>query len=232
MSAMDVPITWKAILGEALSTPNSHALASYISSQASLGQKNYPRKADWFRALELTPPEAVRVIILGQDPYHGEGQAHGLAFSLPRGIKIPPSLRNIYKELHDDLLIDIPSDGCLDQWAQQGVLLLNSVLTVEEGKAGSHQGYGWEQITDAIIAHLGQSPEPLVFMLWGGFAQKKRALIKNLNHLILEAPHPSPLSAHRGFLGCRHFSKANAFLGDRKINWAIQVIVESPISKA
>lgn len=222
MPAFDVPSPWQTVLADVLATSKSHSLASFISDQESQGLNIYPPKADRFRALTLTSPSQVRVVILGQDPYHGLGQANGLAFSVALGMKTPPSLRNIYKELQRDLAIPTPNHGCLDQWAKQGVLLLNTVLTVEEGKPGSHQALGWELITDAIITHLGQRQTPTVFMLWGAFAQKKRALIQGSQHVVLVSAHPSPLSAHHGFFECGHFSKANAFLKEAKINWAIK----------
>ncbi|MGL4490454.1 MAG: uracil-DNA glycosylase [Rhizobiaceae bacterium] len=219
MMAFDVPPAWRSTLEAVFSTPRSHHLAGVIASQEAQGRLVHPQPADRFLALQLTSPENVRVVILGQDPYHGPGQAHGLAFSVPHGVAVPPSLRNIYKELSRELGLAQPASGNLEHWARQGVLLLNTVLTVEEGKAGSHQGLGWEEITDAVIQHLGERTKPTVFMLWGAHAQKKRSLITNPSHLILEAPHPSPLSAHRGFLGCGHFGKANAFLGARRIDW-------------
>ncbi len=221
MMAFDVPRAWQPILQAAISTSKARALAGFLAGQEAQGRAIYPPRADHFRALELTDPDNVRVVILGQDPYHGEGQAHGLAFSVPVGIPTPPSLRNIFKELARDLGTPAPPCGNLEHWARQGVLLLNTVLTVEEGKPGSHQGLGWEHITDTIIAHLGTRKTPTVFMLWGAHAQRKRSLISNSNHLVLEAPHPSPLSAHRGFLGCGHFGKANAFLGARRVDWQI-----------
>lgn len=217
--AFAVPKLWEPALDSLLSSAKLHSLAVFLSDGHNQRARIFPPAPLRFRALELTPPERVRVVILGQDPYHGYGQAHGLAFSVPLGVDIPPSLRNVYKELQRDLLIPAPLHGCLEPWARQGVLLLNSILTVEEGKAGSHQGLGWEVMTDALISYIGKMAQPVVFMLWGAHAQKKRALIQNSGHLILEAPHPSPLSAHRGFFGCGHFSQANIFLGDRKIDW-------------
>jgi uracil-DNA glycosylase len=219
MLAFEVPELWRDILQDVLSTPRSHGLAGFIAGEESRGKVIYPLVENRFSALELTRPQDVRLVILGQDPYHGNAQAHGLAFSVPDGVPIPPSLRNIYKELTRDLGIAPPSNGNLEHWARQGVLLLNTALTVEEGKAGSHHDLGWEEITDAILNHLGQQERHIIFMLWGAHAQKKRSLITGKNHLTLEAPHPSPLSAHRGFLGCGHFGKANAFLADRKIDW-------------
>ncbi len=178
-------------------------------------------------ALALTPPEDVRVVILGQDPYHGAGQAHGLSFSVKEGVRIPPSLVNIFKEQQRDLNLPIPRNGNLTRWAEQGVLLLNNVLTVEEGQAGSHQNMGWEAITDTVVAAVAAQPTPCVFLLWGSHAQKKAGRVADLHkehHLVLTAPHPSPLSAHRGFLGCGHFSKTNAFLeshGSAPIDWKL-----------
>ena len=176
------------------------------------------------RALDLTPPEEVRVVILGQDPYHGPRQAHGLCFSVRPEVDIPPSLVNIYKELQSDLGIEPPDHGCLTPWADQGVLLLNATLSVEAGKAGSHQGKGWEIFTDAIIAALNREREGLVFVLWGSYAQKKGAFINAEKHLVLKSVHPSPLSAYRGFLGCKHFSQINAYLrakGEEPIDWRL-----------
>lgn len=213
MAGFDVPRAWQEVLELALNTEDAKHLRNYLADEGNTGKQIFPPREHWFRALELVAPDAIRVVILGQDPYHGAGQAHGLAFSVPDGVRLPPSLKNIFKELHRDLGIPAPQSGNLEHWARQGVLLLNTVLTVEEGKAGSHQGRGWEQITGAVIAHAGRThAEPAVFMLWGSHAQKKRGLIDAKRHLILEAPHPSPLSAHRGFLGCGHFGKANAFL--------------------
>lgn len=184
----------------------------------------YPPSEDIFNAMHLTPLSKVKCVILGQDPYHEPGQAHGLCFSVKPDIKIPPSLENIYKELHDDIGFDIPNHGYLEEWAKQGVLLLNTVLTVRAHKAFSHRGKGWEQFTDAIIRTVNEVDRPVVFLLWGKPAQEKKALLNNPKHLILEAPHPSPLSAYRGFFGCRHFSKANEFLvrnGETPVDWTL-----------
>ena len=184
----------------------------------------YPDSEDIFNALHLTPLEKVKVLVLGQDPYHEPGQAHGLCFSVPEGVKIPPSLENIYKEMHDDLGLDIPRHGNLTAWAQQGVLLLNTLLTVRAHQAFSHRGIGWEQFTDAIIEAVDKEDRPIVFMLWGSPAQRKSELLHNSKHLVLKAPHPSPLSAYRGFFGCRHFSKCNEFLsehGVEPVDWRI-----------
>ncbi|MBQ1680918.1 MULTISPECIES: uracil-DNA glycosylase [Agathobacter] len=189
-------------------------------------QTIFPPADDIFTALHLTPLSEVKVVILGQDPYHNVNQAHGLSFSvLPSQPVIPPSLQNIYKELADDLGCTIPTTGYLKKWAEQGVLMLNTVLTVRAHQANSHKGKGWEQFTDAILEAVNQKPEPVVYLLWGGPAQKKAAMLNNPNHLILTAPHPSPLSAYRGFFGCHHFSKANAFLkqhGIKEIDWQIE----------
>lgn len=187
-------------------------------------QTIYPSSDDLFNAFHFTPLSQVKVVILGQDPYHGEGQAHGLCFSVKKGVEIPPSLVNIYKELHDDLGCSIPEHGYLKKWADQGVLLLNTVLTVRAHQANSHRGIGWEEFTDAAIRILNEQDRPMVFMLWGSPARAKKAMLTNPKHLILEAPHPSPLSAYRGFFGCRHFSKCNAFLiknGLDPIDWQI-----------
>jgi uracil-DNA glycosylase len=184
----------------------------------------YPPGKQIFNALNSTPFERVRVVILGQDPYHGPGQAHGLCFSVQPGIRVPPSLANIYREFQADLGIEPQHHGYLQSWAEQGVLLLNAVLTVERGQAGSHQGKGWEIFTDAIVQLLNDEREDLVFMLWGSYAMKKGAVIDRRKHLVLKAPHPSPLSAHRGFLGCRHFSSANEYLQQKQllpIDWAV-----------
>ncbi|MFA5970437.1 MAG: uracil-DNA glycosylase [Sphingomonas sp.] len=204
------------------------ALKAFLVAEKAAGKQIFPRGSAWFRALDLTPPGDVRVVILGQDPYHGAGQAHGLCFSVPPGVRPPPSLGNIYKELKADLGIDPPGHGFLEAWAKQGVLLLNSVLTVESARAASHAGRGWEKFTDAVIRLVAARPDPVVFMLWGAYAQKKASFVDSVEqggrHLVLKAAHPSPLSAHNGFLGCRHFSKANAFLASRglpPIDWAL-----------
>lgn len=186
----------------------------------------YPPSEDIFNALHLTPLGKVKVLILGQDPYHNENQAHGLSFSVPLSQKeIPPSLQNIYQELHDDLGYEIPDNGYLEKWAKQGVLLLNTVLTVRAHQANSHKGHGWEQFTDAIIQAVNAQDRPIVYLLWGKPAQSKMPMLTNPKHLILQAPHPSPLSAYRGFFGCKHFSRANAFLeanGESPIDWQIE----------
>lgn len=187
----------------------------------------YPPAEDIFNAFHFTPLKDVKVLLLGQDPYHNEHQAHGLSFSVQPGQDIPPSLVNIYKELHDDLGCYIPNNGYLKKWADQGVLLLNTVLTVRAHQANSHQGHGWEQFTDAVIQAVNAQDRPIVYMLWGAPARRKKAMLTNPKHLILEAPHPSPLSAYRGFFGCKHFSKANEFLktsGLEPIDWQIENI--------
>ncbi len=196
----------------------------------------YPPADDIFNAFTLTPLSSVKVVILGQDPYHGDGQAHGLCFSVKPDVEIPPSLVNIYQELHDDLGCTIPDNGCLVKWAQQGVFLLNTVLTVRAHQAYSHRGIGWEEFTDAAIRILNEQDRPIVFMLWGRPAQSKRAMLDNPKHLVLEAPHPSPLSAYRGFFGSRPFSKANDFLtahGEEPIDWQIENVrtgMQGPMS--
>ncbi len=185
----------------------------------------FPAADDLFNAFHLTPLSEVKVVILGQDPYHGDGQAHGLCFSVKPEVEIPPSLENIYQELHDDLGCKIPNNGYLVKWAEQGVLLLNTVLTVRAHQANSHRGIGWEQFTDAVIRAVNDEDRPIVFLLWGRPAQEKRSMLNNPQHLILTAPHPSPLSAYRGFFGCKHFSQANAFLsahGVEPIDWQIE----------
>lgn len=214
-----LPGDWRAALAGTLADPAIGALEAWLADRPVL-----PPRTHWFRALELTPLERVRAVILGQDPYHGPGQAHGLAFSVPAGVRPPPSLANIYKELERDLGLPRPGHGLLEDWARQGVLLLNAVLTVELGQAGAHQGRGWEVLTDAIIAAVSARAQPSVFLLWGAYAQKKAALIDTARHRILAAPHPSPLSAYKGFFGSSPFSQANAFLvekGRGAIDWAL-----------
>ena len=199
-------------------------LRSFLVQEKKESKIIYPRTPAVFAAFQLTPWEAVKVVILGQDPYHGVGQAQGLCFSVPDEMRLPPSLVNIYKELYSDLGIPLSKKGCLIPWAKQGVLLLNSVLTVEQGRAGSHQGKGWEQFTDRVITLLNAQKEELVFLLWGAYAQKKGQLIDEKRHCILKAAHPSPFSAHQGFLGCRHFSKANSYfisVGKEPIDWRL-----------
>ncbi len=201
-----------------------HALNSFLSQERQLGKIVYPAHNDIYSVFNFTPIDKVRVVILGQDPYHGPQQAHGMCFSVLPGIKPPPSLVNIYKELNLDLQIARPNHGYLGTWAQQGVLLLNSVLTVEQGQPGSHQGKGWEQFTDKVINILNDRDDPLIFVLWGAYAQNKGQYINANKHLVLTAAHPSPFSAYRGFFGCKHFSKINAQLaawGEQPIDWQI-----------
>ncbi|WP_136163661.1 uracil-DNA glycosylase [Sphingomonas flavalba] len=222
--------SWRTPLMPEFTSPYMQALKRFLLAEKAAGKRIFPRGGEYFRALDLTPLDSVRVVILGQDPYHGAGQAHGLCFSVQPGVRTPPSLVNIYKELHSDLGLTPPRHGFLEHWARQGVLLLNSVLTVEMGRAAAHQGQGWERFTDAVIALVNDSPQPVVFMLWGSYAQRKAAFVDQRRHLVLKAPHPSPLSAHNGFFGCRHFSKANAFLeshGREPIDWALP---ENPMS--
>ena len=216
--------SWLDRLCGEFAEPYMAELRRFLVGEREQGKHIFPKGSNWFRALDLTPLEEVRVVILGQDPYHGPGQAHGLCFSVPDGVQPPPSLVNIYKELESDLGIRRARHGFLEHWAKQGVLLLNSVLTVEMGRAASHRDRGWERFTDRIIAEVNAKSEPVVFMLWGSHAQKKAAFVDDLHHLVLKAPHPSPLSAHSGFFGCRHFSKTNAFLksrGLKPIDWAL-----------
>jgi uracil-DNA glycosylase len=215
---------WLERLRGEFDQPYMADLKRFLCAEKEQGKHIFPKGCDWFKALDLTPPDKVKVVILGQDPYHGLGQAHGLCFSVPNGVDPPPSLRNIYKELESDLGIARPGHGFLEHWARQGVLLLNSVLTVEMGQAASHREKGWERFTDAIIREVNALDHPVVFMLWGSYAQKKAAFVDSSRHLVLKAPHPSPLSAHSGFFGCKHFSKANAFLeskGLAPIDWAL-----------
>ena len=197
-------------------------LKQFLLERGRAGAEIYPPGPEIFNALDSTPLSRVKVVILGQDPYHGPGQAHGLCFSVRPGVRVPPSLVNIFKELRSDLGIEVPGSGCLQAWAERGVLLLNAVLTVERGQAGAHQGKGWEQFTDAIVKAVNDKCDNVVFLLWGSQAQKKGANINRNKHLVLKAPHPSPLSAHRGFLGCRHFSTANDWLkerGEEPVDW-------------
>ncbi|MCR4285621.1 MAG: uracil-DNA glycosylase [Candidatus Kaiserbacteria bacterium] len=209
---VDIEKTWRKELVGEFNTPYFTELTSTVREKYLAGAPIYPAPKNVFNAFELCPFNAVKVVILGQDPYHGEGQAHGLCFSVQDGVKVPPSLQNIYKELQSDLGIPIRTTGDLSLWAKQGVLLLNATLTVEAGKAGSHQGLGWEQFTDAVIRNLSEKKEHLVFLLWGKYAQDKGAIIDTTKHLVLKAPHPSPFSAYTGFFGCKHFSKANEYL--------------------
>ena len=219
---MNVPESWREVLRNETSQPYFADLSDFVVRERK-AVTVFPFEREVFAALQLTPPGAVRVVIVGQDPYHGAGQAHGLSFSVQHGTRIPPSLRNIYAELHSDLDIPLPSHGNLEAWAKQGVLLLNSTLTVREGEAGSHAGHGWETFTDAIISYLGSRQEHIVFVLWGAHAGRKTSLI-NQHHTVITSVHPSPLSAHRGFFGSRPFSQANRALADHnqpEINWRL-----------
>lgn len=216
--------SWKLKLLPEFSSPYMLQLKAFLLAQKEAGKRVFPKGTEYFRALDLTPLNKVKVVILGQDPYHGYGQAHGLCFSVRPGVRTPPSLVNIYKELQSDLGIQPARHGFLESWAQQGVLLLNSVLTVEEARAASHQGQGWEKFTDAVIRVVNDECENVVFILWGSYAQKKAAFVDKTRHLVLKSPHPSPLSAHNGFFGCRHFSQANEFLvshGREPVEWAL-----------
>ncbi len=213
---------WAEQIGSELQQPYMGKLSDFLKERAATGKVIYPQNDEIFNALLLTPFSDVRVVIIGQDPYHGPGQAHGLSFSVRRGVRIPPSLRNIYKEIEAEFGVKMPAHGDLTGWAQQGVLLLNATLTVEEASAGAHQKRGWEEFTDAIIRAVNEQHEHVVFMLWGSYAQKKGAFIDRAKHLVLESVHPSPLSAHRGFLGNGHFAKANEYLiaqGRTPIAW-------------
>nr|WP_194299883.1 uracil-DNA glycosylase [Acetobacter conturbans] len=215
---------WRVALQKEFDASYMKDLKAFLLKEKEAGKMIFPRGPEWFRALNLTPLGSVRVVILGQDPYHGAGQAHGLCFSVRRGVRIPPSLVNIYKEMQSDLGIPPARHGNLTHWAKQGVLLLNSVLTVEQGQAASHQRQGWERFTDAVIACVNEQKTPVVFILWGSYAQKKAAFVDASRHLVLKGPHPSPLSAHNGFFGGHYFSKANAFLeehGLKPIDWRL-----------
>lgn len=223
--ALPLPESWNRYLGDEVDAPYMQALKAFLRHEKDQRKVIYPASENWFRAFELTPLESVRVVILGQDPYHGPGQAHGLCFSVRPEVAIPPSLVNIYKELQSDSVAFEPvNHGFLESWARQGVLLLNSVLTVERGQAASHRGQGWETFTDRAIEAINEQCDNVVFLLWGSYAQKKAAFVDRTKHLVLHAPHPSPLAAHRGFFGCQHFSKANEFLtqkGESPINWQL-----------
>lgn len=216
---MDVKIeeSWKEILGTTFDQPYFQNLVAFVKDEYSKG-KVFPPGKDIFNAFDYCPVDQVKVVILGQDPYHGDGQAHGLSFSVKPGVPFPPSLMNIFKEIKADLGKDMPPNGDLSRWAKQGVFLLNATLTVRAHQAGSHQKKGWEEFTDSVIRSVSQEREDVVFLLWGAYAQKKADLIDSNKHLILKAPHPSPLSAHRGFLGCKHFSKANEYLTSKGID--------------
>jgi uracil-DNA glycosylase len=216
--------SWDAVLEEEYHKPYFLLLIEYVKQQRLGGKMIYPPKELIFNAFKTTPYERTKIVIIGQDPYHNAGQAHGLSFSVLPGVPLPPSLRNIFKELNDDLHVPIPTHGCLQKWAEQGVLLLNATLTVEHNKPLSHQKQGWEQFTDAVVNALACHPEPLIFFLWGRHAIQKAGFLANRHHLVLTAPHPSPFSAHTGFFGCKHFSQANALLanrGQQPIDWSL-----------
>lgn len=226
MASSDIKLddSWKGPLGAEFDKPYMVKLKAFLQSEKAAGKHIFPKGSEYFRALDLTPLDKVRVVILGQDPYHGEGQAHGLSFSVRPGVRQPPSLLNIYKELQNDLGIPPARHGFLEYWAKQGVLLLNSVLTVTMGQAAAHQGQGWEPFTDAVIRAVNDQPHPVVFILWGSYAQKKAAFVDTSRHLVIKSVHPSPLSAHNGFFGTKPFSRANAFLeskGYPPIDWRL-----------
>lgn len=224
MSNIKLPSCWLSVLGEEFTQPYMKELKAFLATEKANKKIIYPKGDHIFKAFDLTPFDNVKVVILGQDPYHGPNQAHGLCFSVQEGVDKPPSLLNIFKEIERDLKIPINKHGCLESWAKQGVLLLNSVLTVQQGMAASHQGRGWERFTDKVIEVINAKHEGVVFLLWGSYAQKKGAFIDRSKHLVLTSVHPSPLSAHRGFIGNGHFSKTNAYLiehGKTPINWQL-----------
>jgi uracil-DNA glycosylase len=231
---MDPEITlepsWLVALALEFDKPYMQQLRTFLRTEKDAGKRIFPAGKEFFSAFSYTPLEQVKVVILGQDPYHGEGQAHGLCFSVKPGVATPPSLKNIYKEIHAELGLPVPAHGCLTAWAEQGVLLLNSVLSVECARAASHRGQGWEVFTDRVIEIINQQREGVVFMLWGSYAQRKGAIIDSSRHCVLKAPHPSPLSAHRGFLGCGHFASANNYLrgrGATPIDWRLPATEEA-----
>lgn len=216
--------SWQPVLGPEFEKPYMQQLRTFLRHEKDQKKIIYPKSANVFQAFALTPFDAVKVVVLGQDPYHGPNQAHGLCFSVAKGVPLPPSLQNIYKELNTDLGIPPAKQGCLENWAKQGVLLLNSVLTVEQSRAGSHQGKGWEMFTDKVVSVLNEQKKGLVFLLWGAYAQKKGQYIDTSRHCVLKAAHPSPFSAYQGFFGCRHFSTANQYLqqvGKTPIDWHV-----------
>ncbi|NQY27124.1 MAG: uracil-DNA glycosylase [Piscirickettsiaceae bacterium] len=220
--------SWQQALKTEFEQPYMQKLQQYLGAEKDLGKTIYPHSSNWFHALETTPLDKVKIVILGQDPYHQPNQAHGLCFSVLPAIKTPPSLANIYKELHTDLGIKPAKHGYLESWAEQGVLLLNAVLTVEDSRANAHQGKGWEKFTDKVIATVNEQCNHVVFMLWGSYAQKKGAMINTSRHLVLKAPHPSPLSSYRGFFGCKHFSQANNYLkmhNKQSVDWQLPIDV-------
>lgn len=224
MSQVKIEDSWNAALTDEFTQPYFQALVQFIKQEKSAGKPIYPPGSLIFNAFNTTPFDQVKVVILGQDPYHNPGQAMGLSFSVPRGVRLPPSLRNIYQELTSDVGFQHPGHGDLTHWAEQGVFLLNAMLTVEKNKPSSHSDEGWQDFTTAVIQKLSAEREQLVFMLWGAFAQKKATLIDSSKHLILKSPHPSPFSAHKGFFGNKHFSQANAYLnenGKKVIDWQL-----------
>lgn len=221
---MRLDSSWWDVLGKEFDQPYMQQLKAFLQLEKNNEKVIYPPSSQWFSAFNETPFDQVRVVILGQDPYHGPGQAHGLCFSVLPGVKVPPSLANIYKELASDVGFIQPTHGCLTSWAKQGVLLLNATLTVEQAHAGAHQSKGWEQFTDQAIRAINNQSEAAVFLLWGSHAQKKGAFIDQSRHLVLKSVHPSPLSAYRGFLGCKHFSATNNYLqqhGRQPIDWQL-----------
>lgn len=222
---VQIDASWKKALEKEFAQPYFAGIKQFLMQERQAGHVIFPPGKLIFNAFDTTPFDEVKVVILGQDPYHGPGQAHGLSFSVPKGVDVPPSLRNIYKEIQTDLGHPVPSHGNLESWAAQGVLLLNAILTVRAHQAASHHGAGWERFTDAAIQHLNRDRDGLVFMLWGGYAKKKGEMIDRGRHLVLTAPHPSPLSAHSGWFGSRHFSQANKYLesqGKGPVDWRIQ----------
>ena len=219
--------SWKAVLQPEFDKEYMQLLRQFLLQEKNAGKQIYPKGGEYFRAMELTPFDKVKVVILGQDPYHGPGQAHGLSFSVKPDVRIPPSLVNMYEELHDDLGIPPASHGFLEHWAEQGVLLLNAVLTVEHKQAASHQGKGWEEFTDRVIAELNEHQENIVFLLWGSYAQRKGRFIDTNRHLVIRSVHPSPLSSYRGFFGSKPFSQTNNYLiahGKDPIDWCLPVL--------
>ncbi len=221
MTDVRIEASWKRELADVFATDTWEKVSAFVKDEYKTA-KVYPAPKHIFNAFDLCPFEKVKVVILGQDPYHGAGQAHGLSFSVPEGVRMPPSLQNIYKELKSDLGVEMPESGNLEKWAQQGVLLLNATLTVRASQPGSHQGKGWEAFTDVVIQKLNDEREHLIFMLWGNYAKRKGEFIDREKHLVLEAAHPSPYSANSGFFGCRHFSKANTYLKEHQeteIQW-------------
>ena len=223
-SSTQEELTWKSLLKDEKEKDYFRGILSFIEKERAIGKVIYPRNSDIFNAIAYTPFSQLKVVIIGQDPYHGPGQAHGLCFSVKPGVPFPPSLLNIFRELQNDIGMNIPTSGCLEKWARQGGLLLNAILTVEEGKPQSHSSLGWERFTDRIIKEISDRKNGVVFLLWCSYAQKKREIIDKYRHFVLHAPHPSPLSANRGFFGCKHFSKCNEILesqGKSAIDWTL-----------